>query len=67
MLVLTLKKGKKIDVSGAAQVIVLGFKGNAVKLGFVADDGVRILRTELVETCERDSGEDSREGEQAAA
>ena len=47
MLVLTRKIDERINIGDDIQVVVLGFQGNRVRLGFVAPPQVPILREEL--------------------
>lgn len=38
-----------VDLDGPGKVVVLGVKGNRVRLGFIAPDSTRVVRSEL--TC----------------
>ena len=48
MLILTRKLDESVMICGTCEVMVLGIEHNRVKLGFVADRGVNILRKELL-------------------
>ena len=48
MLVLTRKQRQQIQLGENITVTVLRVKGNSVRLGIEAPDGIRVLRTELV-------------------
>lgn len=70
MLCLKRKQGEGITVDGPAEIIVQKIKGNSVRIGILASDGVRILRTELVQLSgdgDADSGEQSGDEENKAA
>ena len=47
MLCLSRKRGEKIVLTGGIEVTVVAIKGNVVRLGFVAPQDVKILRSEL--------------------
>ena len=47
MLVLTRKPGEKVVIDGGIQVIVTSIQGSQVRLGFIAPDGVTIVREEV--------------------
>ena len=47
MLVLTRKQNEAIVVGNSIKIVVLGIKGNTVRIGISAPDSVRILRGEL--------------------
>jgi carbon storage regulator len=49
MLIVTRRKGESIDLEGCT-VTVLRIKGGQVKLGIDAPEGVKILRSELLQT-----------------
>jgi carbon storage regulator len=49
MLVLSRNVGEGVVIGNGIRVVVLGVRGNQVKIGFTAPDDVRILRTELVD------------------
>ena len=49
MLVLTRKPGEKVVIEGGIEVVVCSIIGNSVRLGFLAPDGTRIAREEIVE------------------
>lgn len=48
MLVITRKVNQALYI-GTSKVVVLGVERDRVKLGILADDGVQILREELLE------------------
>lgn len=47
MLILTRKVDQGIVLSGGIRVVVLGIKGNRVKLGIAAPSSVEVIRDEL--------------------
>ena len=47
MLILTRKASQGISVDGPCEIVILEVNRGRVKLGFVADRDVKILRTEL--------------------
>lgn len=47
MLVLSRKPGQAIDIDGPCRVTVIRVAGDKVRIGFEADRGVKILRSEL--------------------
>jgi len=47
MLVLTRKSGEKIVIDGGIEITVLEVRGNQVRLGIEAPQGVLVLREEL--------------------
>ena len=47
MLVLSRKKNESIIINGDVRIEVLQIKGNQVRLGIVAPDTMKILRSEL--------------------
>jgi carbon storage regulator len=47
MLVLSRKPGEKIIIGGNITLTVVGVRGNQVKIGIDAPDGVRLFRGEL--------------------
>ena len=49
MLVLSRKVGERIIINDDIEVVVLGVRGNRVKLGFKAPNDVRILRQEIID------------------
>ena len=49
MLVLSRKAGQSIDVTGPCQIKILETRRNTVRIGITAEDGAKILRTELIE------------------
>ncbi len=49
MLILSRKLNEKILIGGGITVTVVEIKGGKVRLGFVAPEGVKILRDELKE------------------
>ncbi len=49
MLVLTRKQQEKIHIGDSITITILRVKGQAVRVGIEAPDGVRILRGELAE------------------
>ena len=49
MLVLTRLQEQSVEVDGKCTVKILDVRGNRVKLGFIADDSTKIMRTELIE------------------
>ena len=59
MLVLSRKPGEKLCLDGNIVVTVLEVKGNRVRIGVEAPDGVRVLRGELYEEWEAESGTQS--------
>ena len=56
MLVLSRKPGEKLCIDGNIVVTVLEVKGNRVRIGIEAPDGVRVLRGELYEDWQIESG-----------
>ncbi len=48
MLVLTRKQRQQIQIGDSITVTVLRTKGNTVRIGIEAPDGVRIMRSELI-------------------
>ena len=49
MLILTRNEEQSVTVDGPCIVKVLGIQGNRVKLGFIAKDSTKIVRTELID------------------
>ena len=47
MLVLTRKPAESIIINGAIRVTVLGIKGNQIRVGIAAPDGVPVDREEV--------------------
>ena len=47
MLVLSRKKNEGIEFDGPGRVVVVGIRGDKVRLGFEADKSVTIHRTEV--------------------
>jgi carbon storage regulator len=47
MLVLSRKINESVMIDGGIRVMVVGVRGNQVRLGFEAPSGVRIFREEL--------------------
>ncbi len=47
MLVLSRKMNESVIIDGGIRVMVVGVRGNQVRLGFEAPNGVRIFREEL--------------------
>jgi len=47
MLVLSRKMNESVIIDGGIRVMVVGVRGNQVRLGFEAPSGVRIFREEL--------------------
>jgi len=47
MLVLSRKVNESVIIDGGIRVMVVGIRGNQVRLGFEAPSGVRIFREEL--------------------
>ena len=47
MLVLSRKMNESVIIDGGIRVMVVGVRGNQVRLGFEAPHGVRIFREEL--------------------
>ena len=47
MLVLSRKMNESVIIDGSIRVMVVGVRGNQVRLGFEAPNGVRIFREEL--------------------
>jgi carbon storage regulator len=66
MLVLSRKPGEKLYIDGNIVVSVLEVKGNRVRIGIEAPDGVRVLRGELYEDWQVESGAQPWESELAA-
>ncbi|HEV3081765.1 MAG TPA: carbon storage regulator [Gemmataceae bacterium] len=66
MLVLSRKPGEKLCIDGNIVVTVLEVKGNRVRIGIEAPDGVRVLRGELYEDWQVESGAQPWESELAA-
>ena len=54
MLVLSRKKSEFIDIGGGISICVVAIKGDTVRIGIKAPDGVGIFRRELVEQIERE-------------
>lgn len=52
MLVLTRKVGEKIVIDNDIHVVVVGIRGNQVRLGFAAPPEVSIQRPEIMERAE---------------
>ena len=59
MLVLSRKPGEKLCIDGNIVVSILEVKGNRIRIGIEAPDGVRVLRGELYEEWEAESGAQS--------
>ena len=59
MLVLSRKPGEKLFIDGNIVVTILEVKGNRVRIGIEAPDGIRVLRGELYEEWEAESGAES--------
>ena len=57
MLVLSRKVGERIIINDDIEVVVLGVRGNRVKLGFKAPNDVRILRQEIIDWPGNPAGE----------
>lgn len=49
MLVITRKEDESVTVNGPCIVRVLSWTNQRVKLGFVAKDSTKIIRTELID------------------
>ena len=49
MLVLTRLQEQSVEVDGKCTVKILDVRGNRVKLGFIADQSTKVMRTEVVE------------------
>lgn len=50
MLVLERKLGEAVHCSGSVKVTLVSVRGNKVRLGFEAADGVRIEREEIMDS-----------------
>lgn len=59
MLVLTRKTQEKIQIGDSITVTILRVKGQAVRLGIEAPEGVRILRGELLQNTADEDAETS--------
>ena len=46
MLALNRRVGQEVLIGSEVKLVVLSIQGNAVRLGFIAPEDVRILRTE---------------------
>jgi carbon storage regulator len=55
MLVLSRKPGEKLCIDGNIVVTMLEVKGNRVRIGIEAPEGVRVLRGELYEEWDAES------------
>jgi carbon storage regulator len=55
MLVLSRKMNESVIIGGDIRVMVVGVRGNQVRLGFEAPSGVRIFREELCATSKHTS------------
>ena len=55
MLVLSRKKGERIRIGPAIEVVVLAVHGSQVRLGFAGPPDVRILREEIYRRMEAES------------
>lgn len=64
MLVLSRKKKQAITIGDEIKVTVLSIKGNHVRLGIEAPEGLRILRTELVAADPEPDGEETGQPEE---
>ncbi len=53
MLILTRKVDETIIIGNDIKVVVLGVKGQQVRIGIAAPDDVTILREELVDTIKK--------------
>ena len=49
MLILTRKKGQSLLIDGQVEVVVVGVRGDQVRLGVVAPRGVSVMRKELLD------------------
>jgi carbon storage regulator len=49
MLILTRMENESVTVDGPCIVKVIRIDGNRIKLGFVAKDSTKIMRTELID------------------
>jgi carbon storage regulator CsrA len=49
MLILTRMENQSVTVDGPCIVKVIRIDGNRIKLGFVAKDSTKIMRTELID------------------
>jgi len=56
MLVLTRHSGETIKIGDDIEVIVLGVKGNQIRLGIKAPDDVEIHREEIYERIQQERG-----------
>ncbi len=54
MLVLSRKPGEKIVIGDGIEVVLIEVRGNAVRLGIVAPDNVKVYRQEVLERIERE-------------
>jgi len=50
MLVLSRKSNERIVIDGHIRITVVGIRGNQVRLGIEAPDGVKVYREELLMT-----------------
>jgi carbon storage regulator len=55
MLVLTRKPGEKIFIGDNIKVTVVEVSGNRIRIGIEAPDDVRVLRSELYESWEKNA------------
>jgi len=56
MLILTRRSGETIKIGDDIEVIVLGVKGNQIRLGIKAPDDVEIHREEIYERIQLEKG-----------
>lgn len=64
MLILTRRPGEVLRIGDTVEVVVLGIKGNQVRIGVVAPDDVAVHREEVYERIQRDrrAGRPEQEG-----
>jgi carbon storage regulator len=56
MLILSRKVGEKILLSGGIEVVIVGIRGDKVRVGVEAPKSVAVLREELVKGGEANNG-----------
>jgi carbon storage regulator len=57
MLVLTRRIGERVMIGDGIEVVVLGVKGNQVRLGFKAPKDLPVHRQEIYERVQREKAE----------
>jgi carbon storage regulator len=61
MLILTRRVGETLKVGDDIDVVVLGVKGNQVRIGVKAPDNVAVHREEIYERIQKEKAEQSNE------